>query len=332
MQVSINNYSTEKWKEFISKFPTHNIFHSPEMAKVFDLSEGFEQYSIFVHVDNKILAFVPATLVKIKSLVPGKYSNRLILYASPLYEFSDQGEKAILIALEKVMDIAKKKSLFLEIRNSEKFPADRSGLDFSAYEYIPYQNYLVDLSSGCDNIWSSLNSSTRNHVRKGEKRGMVVREMKEDEITSTIDLLENLYRSKNVPFLNKTVFTNAYKVLKNKKYIRIIVADYNSKIIGARISLNYGSIVYDWYAAADSGFRNFYANDALVWNTIRWGCDNNYKTFDFGGGAIKGQYYGPAKFKEKYKGELVEFGRYRFAPNKIVYFFANRIYNLITKK
>ncbi|GBD90391.1 femAB family protein [bacterium BMS3Abin04] len=332
MQISINNYSTEKWKEFISKFPAHNIFHSPEMAKVFDLSEGFEQYSIFVHVDNKILAFVPATLVKIKSPVPGKYSNRLILYASPLYEYSDQGEKAILIALEKAKDIAKKKSLFLEIRNSEKFPADKSGLDFSTYEYIPYQNYLVALSSGCDNIWSSLNSSTRNHIRKGEKRGMVVREMREEEITSTIDLLENLYRSKNVPFLNKTVFTNAYNELKNKGYIRIIVADYNSKIIGARISLNYGSTVYDWYAAADSEFKNFYSNDALVWNTIQWGCDNNYKVFDFGGGAIKGQYYGPAKFKEKYKGELVEFGRYRFTPNKVIYFFANQIYNLITKK
>ncbi|MCX7589772.1 MAG: GNAT family N-acetyltransferase [Patescibacteria group bacterium] len=101
--------------------------------------------------------------------------------------------------------------------------------------------------------------------------------------------------------------------------------------MGVRITLNYNKVIFDWYAASDKNYSNFYVNEILVWNTICWGIHNNYKIFDFGGAGLKGQYYGPAKFKEKFKGNLVEFGRYRFIPYKKTYSVLVNIYEKITK-
>ena len=53
--------------------------------------------------------------------------------------------------------------------------------------------------------------------------------------------------------------------------------------------------------------------------------------FDFGGGAVRGQYYGPAKFKEKFRGELVEFGRHRFIPNPLIYKSAEKFYKIYSR-
>ena len=330
MKTVVGNMDKNVWRSFIEKFPNRNIFHSPEMAKVFQESDGFETYPIFVIENKMVYAFALAVLVKIDSIFPQKFTNRLIMYASPLYDNSEKGEIALKLLLKKAYEIAIKNSLFLEIRNSELFPADHDQRILSDAKYIPYQNYFIDLSKGSDSIWSNLNSYTRNHCRKYIKKGAVIREIRNDELENAVQLMENLYKEKKVPFLNRSIFFKAFEKLK-KDMIRFMVLEYTSKIIATRISLNYGNTVLDWYAAADSKYKDFYPNDALVWDTLKWGCDNDYSLFDFGGGAIKGQYYGPAKFKEKYRGKLVEYGRYRFPSNKLVYYLANKGYNLIMR-
>ena len=230
--------------------------------------------------------------------------------------------------MESLITLAKEKSLFLEIRNSDSFT---NGILNSKFKYIPYQNYLIDLSKGKDKIWGSFNSYTRNHIRKSEKNKCTIREIEDSEIDSVIDLIENLYKRKNIPVAERNLFLNAYKLLKPKNYIRVIVIENESNIIGARMNLIYKSKVFDWYAASKQEYNRLYPNEALVWNTIQWSIKNNCTLFDFGGGAIKGKYYGPAKFKEKFKGELVEFGRHRFITNKFLYNLGNKLYELSVK-
>ena len=300
MEIKTLNIENPKWKAFISDFPAHNIFHSPEMTEVFSKSEGFEAFPLFAIENNEIFACAFPISVKTEFPIASKFTKRLIMYSSPLFRNSEKGIEGINLILNHTKKLAKEKSLFLEIRNSELFPQKDQKVNINNFKYIPYENYLIDLTRGSENIWNSFNTYTRNHIRKNEKKNSVIREIENSELETAINLIYDLYNRKGIPIANKTLFQNAYKLLSPKKLIRTIVLENDSKIAAARITLNYGSTIFDWFAAAAPEYKSIYPNEALVWNTLYWGIENNYKLFDFGGGAVKGKYYGPAKFKEKF--------------------------------
>jgi hypothetical protein len=319
-----------RWGEFVRAFPRANIFHSPEMAKVFSASEGFEIFPLFALVEERVVAAAFPVLVKIHSPLPAWCTNRLIMYASPLHIRSDEGIKGMNALLRSAGSLASKRALFLEIRHSEPFPVAETFAALEKALYIPYQNYLVDLTVGPDVLWKSYSSFTRNHVRKNEKKGAVIRELAAHEIDGAIQLIGNLYRRKKIPVLDHSVFRNAYEILAPSGMLRVIGLEIESRIVAVRMSLNYGATVYDWYAASDPDFHGYYPNEALAWNTIRWGATSGYTIFDFGGGAIRGREYGPARFKEKFMGALVEFGRHRLIQRPLVYRIASKVYDLRT--
>jgi serine/alanine adding enzyme len=319
-------YDDRRWKEFVAQYPRANPFHSPEVSQVFAASEGFEVIPLFASAGDTVVAGAIAIIVSIARGWTRRLTNRLIVYASPLYAPSPEGIQGMELILAELRTLARKHALFLEIRNSEQFPPEGRLEGLRNCEYVPYQNYIVDLSVGVDRLWDSYSSFTRNHVRKSEKKGAVIREIHPEEISTVVDLIVDLYTRKKVPVLNPDVFHTAYRMLTARGMLRTIVMELEGKIIGTRMSLNYQHTVYDWYAASDPEYAKHYPNEGLTWNTIRWGAEQGYTLFDFGGGAIRGKEYGPAKFKEKFNGQLVEYGRYRYAPHPLLYMLAQKAY------
>ena len=323
----VSSVSEDKWEKYVTQFEEANIFHSPHMAKVFELS-GFEVCPLFVVDGDQIKAAAFPVIIPINGR-SFKFTNRLILFASPLYSECEMAYEALTLIVNNIQNLAKNKSLFAEIRNSELFPRPSNNFILSKnWEYIPYENYLIDLRSGEKILWENISSYTRNHIRKSEKRNVTVREISEKDFPRSVALLEKLYSDKRLFFLGNRVFYNAFETLRQEKRIRVIAAYLDEALIGVRISLNYANTVYDWYGASDRSWSKCYPNEALAWNTIQWGCKNGYEIFDFGGGAVRGQFYGPAKFKEKFKGRKVEFGRYRYIANKLAYRTASAIFEL----
>ncbi len=154
MEISKLDYGDERWERFVKLFPSANIFHSPEMNVVFSSSDKFESLPLFVENKSGILAAAFLVIFKYSEWIPGKYSKRALLYSSPLYLKNDQGVVGLRILLAEVIRLARERSLFLEIRNSEKFPMDESELRRDSLEYIPYQNYLANLKLGSQSIWN----------------------------------------------------------------------------------------------------------------------------------------------------------------------------------
>jgi lipid II:glycine glycyltransferase (peptidoglycan interpeptide bridge formation enzyme) len=50
-------------------------------------------------------------------------------------------------------------------------------------------------------------------------------------------------------------------------------------------------------------------NEILIWYSLSWGADQGYKVYDFGGAGKPDEEYGVRRFKAKFGGELVRFGR-----------------------
>jgi len=332
MRIEQLSFESVDWKNFILNDAKSNIFSSPEMNQVFNISNGAEVFPLFAIEKEEIVAAAFPVLMKIKTPFPNRFTNRMILYSSPVYLRNQLGLLGLQMLINEIKRIARRKALFVEIRNSECFPIEDCLDLVKGFKYVPYQNYILDLKKGEDNIWKSFGSRTRNGLRQIEKRELIIREIYDNELSSVVSLLESLYLRKNIPFIDKSIFFNAYSILKPKDYIRVVVIELNSQIIAARITLNYNRTIFDWYAASDFSYNSYLPNDVSEWNSIKWGCNNNYEIYDFGGGAIKGQEYGPAKFKEKFKGELVEYGRYRYVINKPVFILGSKLYDLRVSK
>lgn len=66
--------------------------------------------------------------------------------------------------------------------------------------------------------------------------------------------------------------------------------------------------MYDWYAGSDPKHYNLYPNDATVWEALKWGCINGFERFDFGGAGHPDKPYGVRDFKQKFGGELTNYG------------------------
>jgi lipid II:glycine glycyltransferase (peptidoglycan interpeptide bridge formation enzyme) len=46
-----------------------------------------------------------------------------------------------------------------------------------------------------------------------------------------------------------------------------------------------------------------------MWHILKWGAENHYCIYDFGGAGKPGEHYGVRDFKAKFGGELVCYGR-----------------------
>ncbi len=332
MKIERLEFDNNLWSNFVLQDEKSNIFSSPEMNLAFNISDGFESYPLFAMCDNKIVAAAFPVLVKIKTPLFHRLTNRVILYSSPVFLKNETGIEGLNLLLEEIIKLVKNEAVFIEIRNSEDLHYVKQNDKMKDFIYIPYQNYILDLRKGMQSIWNSFSSDTRNHLRKYEKKGLTVREINDDELDKVVYLIEKLYKRKRIPLLNKSIFYNTYNLLKPKGYIRITVCEKNLNIIAARITLNYNKTTYFWYSASDPLYNKYFPNEVIMWETIQWACNNGFEIYDFGGGAVKGQVYGPAKFKEKFRGELVEFGRYRYIINKPIYFLGSKIYNLRVSK
>ena len=107
-----------------------------------------------------------------------------------------------------------------------------------------------------------------------------------------------------------TLFEAAFDTLYPLGMVKFLLAKYNGKYIGTRVILLFNETVYDWYAGASQKSLDLYPNDLLVWHVLRWGAENGYKQFDFGGAGKPEVEYGPREFKRRFGGSLVNYGRH----------------------
>lgn len=322
------DYDDPRWPSFVLQFPLANAFHSPEFNAVIAISEGFEVFPFFALSEERIVACAFAVVVQTDLKLPGRLGRRLLLYGSPLSSPDEEGR----IGLEKILDaiqtLTRKRALFAEVRNTQPFPEVGQEVLVSDWEYIPRENYLVDLSLGESELSARLSSGTRKNIRRGERNDCELQEIRSiEEFKKVVELVQELYRRKKIPMVDATLLFNAHENLSASGLLRTVAMKRGSDILGVRLTLNYAGTVFDWYAATAPNTTKEYPNEALVWNVICWGISNAYQLFDFGGGGLPGKYYGPARFKEKFKGDKVQYGRYRWTKRWVLLKIMEAVYD-----
>jgi len=103
----------EDWREFVSGNPEGNIFQTPEMARVYEKTQGCEPIRIFAVQNGEIQGVLLATLLWTGRQPLKSFSSRCILQGGPLSSEHEWASKL----LQELDRSVSRRALYTEIRN-----------------------------------------------------------------------------------------------------------------------------------------------------------------------------------------------------------------------
>jgi lipid II:glycine glycyltransferase (peptidoglycan interpeptide bridge formation enzyme) len=206
-------------------------------------------------------------------------------------------------------------------------------LNQNGFVYEDHLNFLIDLNRPLEEILKSIGKRTRKQIRRVLRQGNVVIEevVRREQVTIFYALLKKTYAAAQVPLADQSLFRAAFDVLLPRGLVKFLLAKVGDDYAAGSVELIYKNIIYGWYNGIDRTFSRYSPNELLMWHILRWGAENGYKTYDFGGAGKPDQEYGVRDFKAKFGGELVCFGRNTCVHSPRMLMFCNQGYQFLRK-
>jgi lipid II:glycine glycyltransferase (peptidoglycan interpeptide bridge formation enzyme) len=181
----------------------------------------------------------------------------------------------------------------------------------NGYEYEGWQNFLIDLKQSKEELWSHLKRDKKRAITKAKNKGVEIQEIIEKSLLSDFyDLVGETYTTRKIRLEDINFFEGIFDVLVRQKKAKFFLAKHEEEYIATRLVLTYKGVIYDWHAGSDKKFLSLYPNDLIVWHILKWGSENGFHTFDFGGAGKPDDSSGWAEFKRRFGGKLVNYGSY----------------------
>lgn len=306
------------WREFVNKQPQGNIFHTPEMFRVFDQTKGHKS-TLWAVVDNDncpLALLLPVHVTLMNGLLR-QLTTRAIAYGSILSVPGTAGQAALALLLQTYKREAKGSALFTELRNLSDLGQTQTLLNDNGFAYEGHLNYLINLNRPAEELLQSIGQRTRKKIRKGLRDGFV--QMSEAttlaELEHWYEILQKTYSNAQVPLADRSLFVAAFNELYPKGMAKFLLAQVNGVTAACSIELPYKNVIYGWYGGSDRTYSDYLPNEMLIWHILEWGANNGYGIYDFGGAGKPDEEYGVRDFKAKFGGDLVNFGRNVYVHN-----------------
>lgn len=312
MMRVVQHLDENLWNDFVDHHPQGNIFHTPEMFRVFARTRGYRP-ALWATVDNSHhpLALLLPVQITLRDGLLRQLTTRAVAYGSVLCTSGPEGREALALLLRTYNQETKRSILFTELRNLSDLSDLQPVLKEGGFAYEEHLNFLIDLDQPEDAIWRKISKSGQQRVRTARNKGTLIEEVTEQypQVSIAYQVLHEVYRRVQVPLASPTLFEAACDILAPRGMFKIFLARQDKHYIGARLLLIYKGRIIDWYAGAHRAFSSYSPNELLVWHTLQWGREHHFHLFDFGGAGKPDEDYGPREFKAKFGGTLANYGR-----------------------
>ena len=310
----------EEWGEFVYNHPHGNIFQTPEMYEVYQQTKKYEPIFVAVVNENEeIIGTLLAVIQKEHSGLLGKFSSRSIVWGGPLVKNYDSG--ILDCILSEYNKTIKGKAIYSQFRNLWDWKEKKEIYESNGFNYEEHLDILFDLKKSEDDLWKEMKGARRKGIKRSYKKGIEIRSIdltNNKIINEAYNIIHNVYSKIKLPLPGEDFFKGAVEILDRNKYLYTIGAFLNAELIGVRFVLCYKNLIYDWYAASKDEYLSCRPNDVLPWEIMKWGVNNGFDVFDFGGAGKPGIPYGVRDYKLKFGGQLVNFGRFIKVHNPLL--------------
>jgi hypothetical protein len=269
----INPIEFPQWNESLRSLPGHSFFHTSSWAEALRASYGYQSHYFTLREGGALSAFLPC--MGIRSALTGKRGVCLPFtdYCEPVVSDSTQFPAMFAAAV----DFGKKQQWqYLEIRGGESFFPNEEPSEW-------HYGHTLDLTAGASELFSGLRDSTQRNIRKAEKENInITLSATPNAVQAFCRLNAMTRRDHGLPPQPRHFFQNVYDHILSKEMGFIVQASYNGAAIAANVYFHFGNQLIYKYGASDRACLHLRANHLVMWEAIRWGCDQGYKSLCFG--------------------------------------------------
>lgn len=316
MQVIVNKeISQSAWNELLLSSSFSTPFQTIEFYDFINSIPGYTAIALAIEDSGKLCSLVVATIQKEKG-IKGYFSRRAIIYGGPVIH---KDECTTLHVLLNVLNRRLQgQVIYMETRNFHDYNNYKNTFVEHGWHYTPYLNFRLNCTSH-EMAWNQLNTNRKRQINKALKNGVSIKEAASlADVKKFYDILKNLYDTRIKKPLPAIAFFEAFYKADVGKYLLV---HFNDRIVGGIMCpmLN-GKAVYEFYIGGlDQEYKEVSPSVMATWAAIDYGYKNGFQYFDFMGAGKPDESYGVREFKEKFGGELVEYGRFIKINNKFLY-------------
>ena len=304
------------------------FFQSDEFYAFLEGTGILEPFRYTVTRAGKEVGRIQGFIQKDGGPVKRYFSRRAIINGGPWLaeDITQEDMKAL---LRNCRDALKHRAIYIETRNFKDYSRYRETIEAEGFIYEPHYDYIIDNSGSA---WQQkIESSRMRFVRSSLRHGAsVVGSPTEKQVIEFYSILLALYTEKiKTPLFPLSFFLKLYE----EPFCKYILISYQEKIIGGMVCLFDRDTAYEWFVCGkDGAYKHVYPSTLATYSAICFAEENGCRRFDMmGAGAPGDGGYGVREFKMKFGGELVEYGRFRYVCNPLLYRAGKTAVNLIKK-
>lgn len=318
--------SESDFRAFAKTSPYKSFMQTPEIANLRE-QNGWTPYYFVVKQDEKILAATmavakPTFLGKSLYYAPGgplmdledtkltnfffkhlkqfiKTHNGYALRIDPYYELIQRDRDGQIVP----DGFNHKKAL----NNLAKF-----GFKTISDSDQPKYLFALDIDGRTpDELLASFKRNTRNHIRKAEKMGVKVRELKKSELNILKQITESTSIRRGFADRPLSYYEQMYDLFLPKDEVKFIVAEADKIPLSAAMFMTYGDEIIYLFSGSDEKYMKEYNAQYLIqWHMIKYAAEHHFKRYNFYG--IQGlpdpnaKDYGVYNFKKGFGGQVIE--------------------------
>ena len=304
-----NPIEHENWNNLILALPNYSFFHTSNWAEILFASYGYRPIYLMENGERSLSALLP--VMEVDSFLTGKRGVSLPFtdYCEPLT--SEPGQFPALFNF--AINYGKKHGWkYLELRSGQSLLEKEE-------PSVSYIGHTLDLTGGADSIFSNLRDSTKRNIKKAEKENVEI------EITNSREAMNEFYRLNSLtrrdhglPPQPYHFFKNIYDQIIAKHSGFISLATQANTVIAGNVYLLLGEKVIYKYGASDRLYQHLRANNLVMWQAIKWCCENGYKSLCFGRTETDND--GLKQFKSGWgtKEHIIKYYKYDFSKDSFI--------------
>ena len=285
-------YSSEivdhAWDQFVCGLKDYHLEQTSAWGSLKN-RQGWQtlKVKVFNNGSNEIIAGAQILEKKIAG-----HLNVGYLCRGPLYK--DESDPIQEMLVRKIREIGKtrkygvliaalpcSKAHFAEVFEKNGFATHPSSLPPRS---TMFSTLILDLADDADILMSKMRTTTRKHVRQGERRGITVREGGREDIGIFIAQYQELCSRRCVrPNVPAASVNNLFSHLARITEVKLFVAELNSEPIASMMVVANGEWARAWRIGWNGSNPDCRPNESLYWAVIKWAKSRGYRWFDFGG-------------------------------------------------
>lgn len=309
--VEVDPTTDRRWDDFVRAFPNGTYYHLAAWKRVLEQTYHFQPIYLAAETpDGSFEGLLPLFLVQSplsgRKLVSLPFSD----VCGPLAST----ERALRLLLDRAYAIAgSQRAKYLQIRSSR---SDLQSAQPSLVADSRYADFVLRLNEDPNVLWTNpAMAKVRGHVRKANKSGVTVNRGDTDRDLSEFYALHLRTTKKHgMPAQPYAYFRNLVHTLGHDCEIRLLLARYEGRTIGASLFIAFGDCAYYAYNASEQSALALGPNDLLLWEAIQWACRAGYQRFSFGKTSLDNE--GLVTFKRGWGAEAVPL-RYYYYPDVV---------------